>query len=246
MTRQLLLPALLLLAATLQAATIDPPVAQSERLPADVERDLRSGSQSILPLLQLEPGDRVADVFGGSGYYSELIAAIVGSEGEVLLQNNAAYRAFVGEALTQRFDGRNPGRITLLDSEADDLQLGEAALDGALIVMSYHDLFYDDAENGWPQIDDAAFMGQIHRALKTDGRLLIVDHAAAEGSGAGAAQDLHRIDEAFVIERLSGQGFRLVGSSPALRNPADDRKLSVFDPTIRGNTDRFALVFEKR
>ena len=246
MTTRLLLPVLLLLAATLQAATIDPPVTQSERLSADIERDLRSRPRSILPLLQLEPGDRVADIFGGSGYYSELIAAIVGSEGEVLLQNNAAYRAFVGEALTQRFDGRNPGRITLLDSEAADLQLGEAALDGALIVMSYHDLFYDDAENGWPQIDDADFMGQIHRALKADGRLLIVDHAAVDGSGAAAAQTLHRIDEAFVVERLSAQGFRLVGSSPALRSPEDDRTLSVFDPAIRGRTDRFALVFEKR
>ena len=30
-----------------------------------------------------------------------------------------------------------------------------------------------------------------------------------------------------------------------MRNPADDRRGSVFDPVIRGKTDRFAFVFEK-
>jgi len=110
-------------------------------------------------------------------------SSIAGAVGQVLLQNNQAYRQFVGEALTSRFEGRNPGAITLLNSEAEDLKLGDGTLDAALIIMSYHDLFYDDAELGWPQIDDENFIGQIYASLKPGGRFLIVDHVAQAGSG---------------------------------------------------------------
>ncbi len=235
---------LALLALPALAGSVDEAINKPGRLPADIERDARSRPDVVIPLLALEEGDRVVDVFGGSGYYSELLASVVGPRGEVILQNNEAYEQFVGRALSTRFDGRDTGNITLLRSEADDLKLG-SGLDAALIIMSYHDLFYDDAENGWPQIDDVDFIGQIRAALKPGGRFLIVDHAAPAGTAAAACKSLHRIDEAFAIKRLSGQGFRLVGFSEALRNPADTHSTLVFDPSIRGSTDRFVLVFEK-
>ncbi len=226
------------------AGSVEAALNKSGRLPADVERDARSRPDQVIPLLALEEGDRVADVFGGSGYYSELLASVVGENGQVILQNNDAYEQFVAQALKARFDGRDLGNISRLVSEADDLKLG-TGLDAALIVMSYHDLFYDDAANGWPQIDDVDFIGQIRAALKPGGRFLIVDHAAPAGTAAAASKSLHRIDEAYAIKRLSSQGFRLVGFSEALRNPDDNHTTLVFDPAIRGRTDRFVLVFEK-
>jgi predicted methyltransferase len=140
---------LLTLAAVVQAGTVEEAINKPGRLPADIERDARSKPREVIPLLQLESGDRVADVFGGSGYYSELLASVVGPDGEVLLQNNKAYKQFAAKGLAVRFEGRDPGSITILDSEADDLKLGEGGLDAALIIMSYHDLFYDDTENHW-------------------------------------------------------------------------------------------------
>lgn len=235
---------LALVALPVLAGSVEDALNKPGRLATDLDRDARSRPDAVIPLLALEEGDRVADVFGGSGYYSELLASVVGERGEVILQNNKAYEQFVGKALQQRFDGRDPGNITLLTSEADDLKLG-SGLDAALIIMSYHDLFYDDAENGWPQIDDADFISQIHSALKPGGRFLIVDHVAPAGTAAAATKTLHRIDEAFAIKRLSSQGFRLVGFSEALRNPEDNHSILVFDPAIRGRTDRFVLVFEK-
>jgi len=239
-----LFTSLSLLALPVAAGSVEDALNKPGRLASDQERDARSRPDQVIPLLALEEGDRVADVFGGSGYYAELLASVVGESGEVILQNNDAYAQFVGKALTERFDGRDPGNITRLMSEAGDLKLG-TGLDAAMIVMSYHDLFYDDAENGWPQIDDVDFIGQIRAALKPGGRFLIVDHAAPAGTAAAATKSLHRIDEAYVIKRLSSQGFRLVGSSEALRNPEDNHSTLVFDPGIRGKTDRFVLVFEK-
>ena len=75
---------------------------------------------------------------------------------------------------------------------------------------------------------------------------MIVDHAAVDGSGKSAAQTIHRIDEAFVKQEIENNGFRLVTSSDALRNPQDDRSKMVFDPSIRGKTDRFILLFERK
>lgn len=225
--------------------SLEKAMSKAGRLESDIARDSRSRPEVVIPLLGLAPGDRVADIFGGSGYYSELLAAVVGDEGEVILQNNRAYRQFVAEQLDKRFDGRNPGSITLLESEAGDLKLGKRRLDAAIIIMSYHDLFYDDSETGWPQIDDEDFMRQIFTALKPGGRFLIVDHAAPAGTAAAASKPLHRIDEAYAIKRLTSQGFRLTGSSEALRNPADDHSTLVFDPKIRGATDRFVLLFRR-
>ena len=104
---------------------------------------------------------------------------------------------------------------------------------------------YVDESGGWRAIDPADFLTQIHTALKPGGRFLIVDHHAGAGSGNSAAQDLHRIDVEFAKQDISGHGFTLVGSSDALRNQDDDHGIIVFNPEVRGKTDRFILVFEK-
>jgi predicted methyltransferase len=236
------------LCATVQGLAADPvadAIGKPGRLEADLERDARSRPDIVLPLLQLEPGDRVADIWAGGGYYSELIASIVGAEGEVLVINNLAYTKYVDKALAERQEGRSLGNFTIHTREAENLGLGQDSLDAALIILSYHDTYHVDEPNGWRAINAADFMGQIHRALKTGGRFLVVDHYAVSGSGNAAAQELHRIDVDFAIDDISGRGFKLVAESDALRNTDDDYTITVFDPSVRGKTDRFVLVFEK-
>jgi predicted methyltransferase len=227
------------------AESISEILARPGRLPADVARDARSRPDVTLPMLDLKAGDRVADIFAGGGYYSELLGAIVGDSGEVLLLNNSAYAKFAGQALAARTRGRDIGPVTIHTREAEDLDLGENTLDAALIIMSYHDLYNVDEAGGWSKIDAQDFLSQIATALKPAGRFLIVDHCAEAGSGSSAAQDLHRIDVEFAKRDIQQHGFRLVGESDVLRNPEDDHSLTVFDESVRGKTDRFILVFEK-
>jgi len=56
---------------------------------------------------------------------------------------------------------------------------------------------------------------------------------------------LHRIDPNVVKADFKRAGFQLVATSDMLRNPADDHTLLVFDPKIRGKTDRFVFKFRK-
>jgi len=226
-------------------AAIAGAVASESRSAADRERDARSKPEETLALLDLQPGDDVVDLLGGGGYYAELMASIVGENGSVILQNNTPYMKFVEKQLQERYiDNQVPG-ITVLKSEVDDLQLGEGSLDAALMVMSFHDLYYVNPERGWGETDIPLFLGQLHAALRDGGKLMIIDHAAEAGSGKSSAGTVHRIDAGFVRTEIESNGFRFVGSSDALRNPADDYSKMVFDKGVRGTTDRFVLLFAK-
>jgi predicted methyltransferase len=221
-------------------------VASASRSDKDRERDAREKPAEVLAFAGLRPGMTVADIFGGGGYYSELFSQVVGPRGRTLLVNNVPYMQFAKDDLKARFaEGRLSG-VERSVIESCDLKLGRETLDLAVIVMSYHDLYYVDPLQGWPEIDAANFLRQIHAALKPGGRFLIVDHAARVGTGKSAAQDLHRIDEEFARRDLASHGFVFDKSYEGLRNAADDRSKLVFDPSIRGKTDRFVHLYRKR
>jgi predicted methyltransferase len=221
-------------------------VAKADRSAADRERDAREKPAEVMEFAGFKPGMTVADIFGGGGYYTELVANVVGPKGKVLLINNGAYNSFSNDDLKARFKDKdrlaNVERTTV---ETCNMLLGDGTLDAAMIVMSYHDLYYSDPKGGWPPIDAANFLKQIHRALKPGGVFLIVDHSAKPGSGKAPAQDLHRIDEAFAKKDIASHGFELAGSYDGLRNASDDRAIMVFDDKVRGKTDRFVHLYRK-
>ncbi|MES2135847.1 MAG: hypothetical protein V4502_02140, partial [Pseudomonadota bacterium] len=66
-----------------------------------------------------------------------------------------------------------------------------------------------------------------------------------KGDTRETVEKLHRIDPNTVKADFKRAGFVLVGSSDILRNPADGHSLLVFDPKIRGKTDRFIFKFKK-
>jgi predicted methyltransferase len=189
---------------------------------------------------------KVADVFGGGGYYSELISYVVGPQGEVVLVNNVPYENYARDDLKSRFTtGRLPN-VRRSVVESCDLKLGKEAFDAILIVMSYHDLYNADPLGGWPEIDAGHFLDQLHAALKPNGVFLIVDHAAAAGTGKRAAQELHRIEESFARSDIGSHGFDFEGSFEGLRNAKDDHSKVIFDPAVRFKTDRFVHLYRKQ
>jgi predicted methyltransferase len=219
-------------------------LATAGRSAEDKARDARDQPAALYAFAGFRRGMRIADIFGGGGYHSELLSYIVGPAGHVLLVNNPPYASYGAAEQAARFrDGRLP-QIERRVVQNTDLELGRATLDAALIVMSYHDLYWEDKDS-FPRIDAAQFLEQIRAAVKPGGRLLVVDHAAATGSGSAPAQTLHRIDEQFAIRDLESHGFKLEKTWDGLRNPADDRARPVFDPAIRGRTDRFVHLYRR-
>lgn len=219
-------------------------IANKDRSAKDRERDARDLPNEVMAFAGFKPGMKVADILGGGGYYSELISYVVGPQGEVLLVNNVPYSEFAKDDLKERFTEGRLANVKRSVVESCTLELGQGKLDAALIVMSYHDLYYFDP-SGWPRINAGQFLDQIQRALKPGGIFLIVDHAAKDGTGSSAAQDLHRIEEAFARKDITSHGFKYEGSFDKLRNPNDDRGVLVFNPAVRGKTDRFVHLYRK-
>jgi predicted methyltransferase len=213
------------------------------RTDADRERDGRDHPAEVLALAGFGEGMTIADVFGGGGYYSEILSHVVGPQGHVRLVNNVQYDNYAKKTLEPRLAGGRLANVEYTVVPPDAMNLGINTLDGALIVMSYHDLYVADAD--WPAIDAHGFIQQLVAALKPGATLLIVDHQARPGSGRQDTQGLHRIEDTFAIADFRANGLELVRTTELLRNPADDHTRNVFDPAIRGHTDRFVHVYVK-
>ena len=228
-----------------ESAGIERVLAAPSRSAADRERDARDKPAEVLALAAFERGDTVADLLAGGGYYSEILSGIVGPAGKVLLVNNPGYDGFGKKGYTERLAGNRLPNVQHIVGPSDALGMGENVLDGAVIVMSYHDLYWVDDKQGWPKVDAGQFLDQITRALKPGGVLVVVDHSAKQGTGSADAQTLHRIDEQFTIADFRRHGLEWEAAIPVLRNADDDRSKNVFDPAIRGKTDRFVHLYRK-
>lgn len=225
-----------------EAARTDPfeaAVAHPSRPAADRERDESRKPARVLPLLELKPGDTVADLMGGRGYYTELLAHLVGPKGTVYAQNNAyVIERFAGEALSERLARPELSQVTRVDAELDALPFEAGSLDAAFMGLFYHDTV-------WMEIDRPAMNQAVFEALEPGGVWVVTDHHAAEGHGVDDVKSLHRIERDVVVEEVTAAGFELLSDHEALRNPGDDRTKNVFDDELRGKTDRFLLVFRK-
>ena len=209
----------------------------------DRKRDQTSRPAEILPFTGLEPGMQVLDLFSGGGYWSELFSRVVGPSGKVVAHTNAAYRNFSGKLADKRFADNRLRNVEVLLSEMNDLQLGQEQFDLIFLGLVYHDLYFH--AGFWPQPGRDYFLAQLRAALKPGGKLVVIDHAAVEGTGAKHAQDLHRIDKAFARTGIETGEFTFEAESQVLVNSDDDHTLSVFDDKIRRRTDRFVYRFRK-
>lgn len=224
-------------------------VADDQRSSADLARDRHSKPFEVMEFIGVRSGWVALDLFGGDGYYSQVLAQQVEQSGLVYLHNSQATKVTPSQ-LQRRFGSisRTTGRsqiwpnIALLDGAIADLAIASNSVDLVMLVKIYHDVYYQ--AHGW-QLQSKTLFELIHRVLKPGGILAVIDHTAVAGSGASHAQSLHRIDREFAINDISQHGFVLNAQSDLLVNPADDLQRSVFHPSIRGRSSRFLLTFRK-
>lgn len=221
-------------------------IASGQRLPGDREQDSWRKPAEILGFLGLEPGMHVIDYFAGGGYYTELMARVVGPQGRVIAYNNAAYLKYAGDTPAQRYGGNRLANVTPATSAAEELSLEPASLDAALFVQSYHDLHWRAKDGSWTLTDPAQALARLVPALKPGAVVVVVDHVAAAGSDPAVSVDaLHRIDPAVVKRDFEAAGLKFEAESTALSNSGDDHTRSVFDPSIRHQSDQFVYRFRK-
>ncbi|MFZ3323475.1 MAG: hypothetical protein WA190_13965 [Usitatibacter sp.] len=200
----------------------------------------------MIQFARVVAGSTVIDVYPGDGDWTRLFSGIVGPEGRVYSFVPAEVAHFKNDPVGQmRTLAKEPGRENVEAVSADLVAMPEAMQPADVLWMH---LFYHDLHTALIQKKGATaadFNRAVYERLKPGGFYVIVDHAAAAGAGAGDAQSLHRIDPASVREEVEAAGFALEAESSMLANKDDPHSIKVFDPSIKGETDRFAFRFKK-
>jgi predicted methyltransferase len=223
--------------ANIAAAAADPARGDQARMDA-----VRHGPE-ILAFAGVKAGDKVIDLIPGGGYWTRLFAKSVGASGHVygIWPRPYAAEAKTDVATYAKLAGSADfPNVSAAIQPATALQAPEK-VDLVFTAQNYHD--YPDKFMG--PVDPAVLNKAVFDALKPGGIYLIIDHAAAAGSGLRDTDTLHRIEPGVVKGQVIAAGFEFVGESPLLANAADDHTKLVFDKAIRGHTDQFIYKFRK-
>ena len=200
----------------------------------------------LIRFARVEPGSAVIDVYPGDGDWTRLFSDVVGPRGRVYSFVPAEVAHFNNDPVGRmRTLANEPGRENVDVVTADLLALPGAAQQADVLWLH---LFYHDLHTSLIQARGATaalFNQAVFERLKPGGVYVIVDHAAAAGAGIHDTQSLHRIEPVSVREEVEAAGFVLDAESTLLAEKDDAHSIKVFDPSIKGETDRFAYRFVK-
>ena len=191
-----------------------------------------------------DAGSIVIDVWPGNGDWTRLFSDIVGPEGRVYSFVPAEIAHFKSDPVGRmRALAKEPRRENVEVVSADLVALPQTSPPPDVVWLH---LFYHDLHTALLQsrgATSATFNRAVYERLKPGGFYVIVDHVAAAGTGTNHAESLHRIDPAAVREEVETAGFVLDAESTVVANKDDPHSIKVFDPSIKGETDRFAYRF---
>ena len=233
------------MAASAQAipANIEAALSNAARPEADRKADATRKPAELLMFAGVKAGDRVLELIPGGGYFARIFSNVVGPSGHV----DELVTAEETKTSSKNVDvikviAAEPAfpNITLLVQPVAEIKPSQP-VDLVWTSQNYHDLH----DKAFGPADMVAFNKAIFNALKPGGVFMVVDHAAEAGSGFRDTETLHRIDPAAAKAEIEAAGFVLESQSDMLRDPSDTHAARIFDPTIRGKTDKFVFKFRK-
>jgi predicted methyltransferase len=231
---------------------------------ADRMRDTNRKPAESVAFSTVKPGDKVADFIAGGGYFTRILSKVVGPQGHVYATAPAG-GMMMGPPPPMPMPGAAPAmpmgpaagmpamgaagdplktiaadpayaNVTVLTQPVSKLMAPEA-LDVVWTAQNYHDL-----HNPGPfHADDiAAFNKSVFAALKPGGVFLVIDYAAAPGSGFTQSPTLHRADPEAAKAEILKAGFVFEGESKVLNRPNDPHTMRSHE-----QDDQFIFRFRK-
>lgn len=207
----------------------------------DKARDAQRKPDQVLTFLGIRAGDTVLDIWASGGWYSEVLSIAVGPEGKVYAQNSPSVLAFrdgyYDNAIGERLAGDRLANVERINTTVSESGLTPASVDFAFTALNFHDVYNRQGKEG-----AAAFLEAVLDVLKPGGTLGLIDHV---GDADADNTSLHRVEPSLVYEAAIEAGFIVEAQSDLLAHPEDDHTRGVFDPTLRGDTDRFVYRLRK-
>ncbi|HEX6660927.1 MAG TPA: methyltransferase [Sphingomicrobium sp.] len=209
----------------------------------DSVADSRRKPGELIAFAGVKPGDKILDLIPGGGYWTRIFSKTVGRDGKVYAVWPQAYsNEASGDVAKLRKLSADPAYGNIVTEVQPTVRLtAPEPLDVVWTSQNYHD--YPDKFMG--KNDPSVLNNAVFKILKPGGTYVIVDHVAKAGTGLADTDTLHRVDPTIVRKEVEAAGFKFVGESKVLINPADPLNIPVFDKSIRGHTSQFAYKFVK-
>lgn len=141
------------------------------------DREQQEHSADLLAALHLHPGQIVADIGAGSGYYSFRIARELGPAGKVLA---VELQRPMLDALSTSAAALHLANVRVVAASEDDPHLAPGSIDLALFVDVYHEL-------AWPY----EVITHVRQALRPGGQIVFVEYRKEDP--ALAIKELHKM-----------------------------------------------------
>jgi len=164
---------------------------------ADPARDEKQKPRELLREIGVKPGMTVADVGTGIGYMLPFMSRWVGADGRVIAED--IFDDFLDSARL-RAKNQKLENVTFLKGTDTDPMLPEGGVDVVLVLDVYHHFDYPEK-----------MLAAIHKALKPDGRLALVEYYKRKEAMPGGRALTHiRLDMPDVIKEVEANHFHLI------------------------------------
>ena len=160
------------------------------------ERVEQEQPERVLDAMGLRPGDVVADVGCGSGYYARRMARRVQPGGTVYCED---IQPEMLDIMRQRAADEGVTGIEAVLGTPTDPKLPAGAVDWVVIADVYHEMS-----------DPEPMLAAIRRALSPRGRVALLEYRAEDGTGDQIKAD-HTMSVRQVLMEWQAAGFELVG-----------------------------------
>ena len=213
------------------------------RTAAEKERDANRKPRETLEFFRLREDMRVVELVPASGWYTKIIAPVVADEGELIVTLGTRRIGAVLEAHEEL------SRVRIAEADVDFVpakdvvglfDLGEFSLpvDDVDLVLTFRNL-HNFVPSARANLNAAVFA-----ALKPGGLYGVVDHTRRHNEPA-TQENWRRMDPVLAIKEIQAAGFELVDYADLHFRPDDELRYEVGRKTVRGNSDRFTLLFRK-
>ncbi|MSR19539.1 MAG: class I SAM-dependent methyltransferase [Gemmatimonadetes bacterium] len=175
----------------------------------------------VLRVMDLQPGDVVADIGAGSGYFTRRMAPLVAPTGTVYAVD---VQPEMLDLLAESVEEAGLTGVVPVLSTADDPALPEGSVDWMLLVDVYHEF-----------ANPTTMLEKMRQALKPTGRVALVEYRVEDGSAAQIRSE-HRMSVLQVLLEWEAAGFELV----ELHEFLPSQHLFILQPTSASGAPRAA------
>ena len=158
------------------------------------ERETEEKPQLVIDALEIRPGQTIADLGAGSGYYSFRIAPLVGPTGKVLAID---IEPRMLDVIARRASRERVSNITTVHSSERDPNLAPHSVDLLFMVDVYHELEYP-----------YEVLTKVREALKPGGRVALIEYRGEDAEV--RIKPVHKMSEQQVRRELQAAGFKHV------------------------------------